>query len=125
MLAIETVTPRAEAFAHDPEDLREIDATNWMPVQYLNYVLNMHSDLTVLRAILRCSRHRRRADMPALAARVALTPRRLRAALGRLERAGLLLLRGDEARLTLVGLAVAVASIDAGRKRRPAPALAA
>jgi Mn-dependent DtxR family transcriptional regulator len=72
----------------------------------------------VLRAILRCSRHRRSADRAALALRVDATEAELDQALATLSAEGLVVDDRLGSRLTLMGLAVAVASIP-----RPKPLL--
>jgi hypothetical protein len=80
----------------------------------------MHYELSVLRALLRLARRRASADIDQLLVRVGGVPADLRDALRRLEKAGLVerLPHGGFAgageaagRLTLSGLAVAVASV--------------
>jgi RIO-like serine/threonine protein kinase len=81
----------------------------------------MQYDISVLRAILRLSRHRRQVDLAAITLRVAGELPELRDALRRLEQQGLVVREPDIARLTLQGLAVAVASIPARSKPARAP----
>lgn len=64
----------------------------------------------VLRAVLRCARHRRAASRAALLVRVDCTNTELDAALEKLARDGLIHSSSD-ARLTMSGLAVALAAI--------------
>jgi len=73
--------------------------------------------LDILRAVLRCHRHRRPADLAALELRVLVEGDELRAALGLLERVGLVRRLGAEVKLTFEGFAVAVASLPGARKR--------
>jgi hypothetical protein len=76
----------------------------------------LHLDL--LRALFRLHRYRRTADLAALELRVPLNRVALRDAVRGLERAGAVTFDGREARLTLVGLALAAASAGAKRKAR-------
>jgi DNA-binding MarR family transcriptional regulator len=75
----------------------------------------MHYELSVLRALLRLARRRAAADIDQLLVRVGGAPADLRVAMRRLEQAGLVeRLPGTgegHGRLTLSGLAVAVASV--------------
>jgi hypothetical protein len=75
----------------------------------------MHYELSVLRALLRLARRRAAADIDQLLVRVGGAPADLRVAMRRLEQAGLVeRLPGageGNGRLTLSGLAVAVASV--------------
>jgi predicted transcriptional regulator len=75
----------------------------------------MHYELSVLRALLRLARRRSAADIDQLLVRVGGAPGDLRDAMRKLELAGLVerLAGGAEGsgRLTLSGLAVAVASV--------------
>ena len=84
----------------------------------------MHYELSVLRALLRLARRRAAADIDQLLVRVGGAPADLRVAMRRLEQAGLVeRLPGageSNGRLTLSGLAVAVASIKASANRRSA-----
>ncbi len=84
----------------------------------------MHYELSVLRALLRLARRRCAADIDQLLVRVGGAPAELRDAMRRLEQAGLverLPGAGDgNGRLTLSGLAVAVASIKDSANRRSA-----
>ncbi len=66
--------------------------------------------IAVLRAALRCARHRREASREALLLRVDCTEPELDEALAALAREGLVRSPRD-ARLTLAGLAVAVATV--------------
>jgi RIO-like serine/threonine protein kinase len=66
-------------------------------------------DLTVLRALARLSRMRKAVDCEALALRAGASVEEVRGALGRLSRADLVD-RAATPRLTLSGLAIAVAS---------------
>ena len=66
--------------------------------------------IAVLRAALRCSRHRREVSRSALLVRVDCSESELDAALAQLARDGLVRSPND-ARLTMAGLAVAVATI--------------
>jgi RIO-like serine/threonine protein kinase len=66
--------------------------------------------ITILRAALRCARHRREVTREALIVRVDCTESELDAALAELARDGLVHAPSD-ARLTMAGLAVAVATI--------------
>ena len=81
-----------------------------------------HISLAVLRASLRCARHRRNPSRQALLVRVDCTERELDDALAALAKEGLVRSPRD-ARLTFAGLAVAVASIPPVRAQR-APARA-
>jgi hypothetical protein len=74
-------------------------------------------EIEVLRAALRCARHRRTGDRAALLLRVDCSEPELERALERLAGAGLVR-SADDPRLTLEGLAVAVASL---RPFRAAP----
>jgi hypothetical protein len=76
-------------------------------------------DFMVLRALARLSRMRRAVDCEALALRAGGSIEDVRGALGRLSRANLVD-RSAEVRLTLAGLAVAVASGAAAEKPRRA-----
>ncbi len=77
----------------------------------------MDYEHSILRALLRLSRRRAQADMQSLLDRVGGGAADLRDALRRLESSGFVLRRADsDMRLTLPGLAVAVASV-AGRRR--------
>jgi len=81
--------------------------------------------IAVLRAALRCARHRRPVSREALLVRVDCTEPELDEALSALSREGLVRSPRD-ARLTLAGLAVAVATIPPIRAHRaPARARAA
>lgn len=73
--------------------------------------------LDVLRAVLRCHRYRRPADLAALELRVDASGAQLRASLRLLEQAGMVRLFGSETKLTFEGFAVAVASLPGARKR--------
>lgn len=81
----------------------------------------MKKHVEVLRAILRCSRHRRTADHAALRLRVECTERELERALAKLVGDGLVYQtpRGAMA-LTLAGLAVAAATLPPVSKKRAA-----
>ncbi|HEY2514293.1 MAG TPA: hypothetical protein VGI39_25675 [Polyangiaceae bacterium] len=87
------------------------------------------NDLMVLRALARLSRMRKAVDGEALALRAGGSEEEVRGALGRLSRAGLVERSATEVRLTMGGLAVAVAfagsagegSVRVGRSK-PAPA---
>ena len=81
-------------------------------------------DLTVLRALARLSRMRKAVDYEALALRAGGSLEEVRAALGRLSRASLVDRQAEAPRLTMAGLAVAVASGArvAPAVRRQAPA---
>jgi DNA-binding IscR family transcriptional regulator len=92
----------------------------------------MRYDTQILRAMLRLARRRQAADLEALSARVEASPAELRDALRRLEAQGLVARGGaaGEGRLTMTGLAVAVATVAraAGQRkpgRRPARVRAA
>ncbi|HEX7600951.1 MAG TPA: hypothetical protein VF316_05070 [Polyangiaceae bacterium] len=77
----------------------------------------LHLDL--LRAVLRCHRYRRPADLAALELRVDASAAQLRGSLRLLEQAGMVrrLPSSEEVRLTFEGFAVAVASLPGARKR--------
>jgi hypothetical protein len=75
--------------------------------------------IAVLRAALRCARHRRAISREALLVRVDCTSAELDVALAELAQRGLVHGARD-ARLTLAGLAVAVATIPPLRATRPA-----
>ena len=80
-----------------------------------------HVRLAVLRASLRCARHRRAPDRAALLLRVDCSASELDAALAELADEGLVRSARD-GRLTFAGLAVAVASLpplEARAARRP------
>jgi len=75
----------------------------------------MNIEATVLRAMLRVARRCEAADEEALALRVGGSRARVRAAMRRLDSAGLVeRRRGQAPRLTLAGLAVAVGLLPAG-----------
>lgn len=74
--------------------------------------------ILVLRAALRCARHRRAASRAALAVRVDCSETDLDAALVTLARAGLIHSEAD-VRLTMCGFAVAVATIAPVSAARP------
>lgn len=78
----------------------------------------MQYDILVLRAILRLSRHRRSVDVASLTLRVPEEGGEpaLRNALRRLETQGLAVREQDRARLTMMGLAVAVASLPSHKR---------
>lgn len=85
----------------------------------------MNYEHSILRALLRLARRRSAADSERLLDRVGGTTAELRDALRRLETDGFIDRRAeDNVRLTMPGLAVAVASI-AGRRRAKAPQRAA
>jgi hypothetical protein len=67
------------------------------------------NDLNVLRALSRLSRMRKNVDGEALALRAGGTVEEVRGALGRLSRAALVERSAEGVRLTMAGLAVAVA----------------
>jgi DNA-binding IclR family transcriptional regulator len=70
----------------------------------------MSTEIAVLRVLLRLSRRRAPATLADLVARVGADARDVHRALGALARAQLVQRSGDTARLSLAGLAVAVAS---------------
>jgi DNA-binding Lrp family transcriptional regulator len=70
------------------------------------------TDAKVLRALLRLARRRLAADIEAIVLRVGASPAAVRAALRRLDAQGLLE-RGPTIRLTMAGLALAVALLPA------------
>ncbi len=75
----------------------------------------MTYESSILRALFRLSKRGALADLPALVLRVGGTLADVRHALRRLERCGLVVRsHDDDTRLTLEGLAVAVASRSAG-----------
>ena len=76
-------------------------------------------DLSVLRALARLSRMRKSVDCEALALRAGGSSEEVRGALGRLSREQLVD-RGAGTRLTMAGLAVAVASGEAAARGRRA-----
>jgi|KBSSwiStaDraftv2_1062776.scaffolds.fasta_scaffold2141445_2 hypothetical protein len=72
----------------------------------------MHTELAVLRAMLRISRRRATSDLDTLLLRVGGTESELRTALRSLAASGFVeRLRSGDCRLTMAGLAVAVAQI--------------
>ncbi len=75
----------------------------------MDYVPRMNDDQMVLGAMLRLARRRIEANTEELLERVVLDPSRLRASLARLDVAGLAERRVSGARLTMAGVAVAVA----------------
>jgi len=82
----------------------------------------MSFDTRVLGAMLRLGRYRRAADDEAVALRVGGRASSARASMRRLEQAGLVdLRRGRPARLTMAGLAVAVAVARSGAPRANVP----
>jgi Mn-dependent DtxR family transcriptional regulator len=83
----------------------------------------MTFDAEVLRAMLRLARGRQAAHDDAVALRVGGTEPAVRAAMRRLEAAGLVEIRaGRSARLTMFGFAIALALIPSRRQRvRRAP----
>jgi Mn-dependent DtxR family transcriptional regulator len=81
----------------------------------------MSIEAMILRAMLRLARRRQAADGEALTARVSGSEAQVRAALRRLDAAGLVERRGDHPpRLTMAGLAVALGLLAAPRAARPA-----
>jgi len=80
-------------------------------------------DLRVLRAVARLSRTRKAVDLESIALRAGGSFREVRSALGRLSRASLVQ-GGGAPRLTMAGLAVAVASGAAPVRKRKVPAAA-
>jgi Mn-dependent DtxR family transcriptional regulator len=76
----------------------------------------MNDDSLVLGAMLRLARRRVEADVNELYERVGVDHARIRASLGRLDAAGLVERRAIGARLTMSGLATAVA-LRPGRAR--------
>jgi hypothetical protein len=83
----------------------------------------MHTELAILRAMLRISRRRATADLDTLLVRVGGTEAECRVAIRSLEAAGFVERRpGGQVRLTMAGLAVAVAQIPAVKAAaKPAP----
>jgi Mn-dependent DtxR family transcriptional regulator len=80
----------------------------------------MSFDTSVLRAMLRLARHRRPAEEDAVAARVGETTAAVRASMRRLQATGLVEIRPlCPARLTLSGLAIAIALIRSEARRAP------
>ena len=69
----------------------------------------MNDDTLVLGAMLRLARRRVEANVDELFERVGIDPARIRASLGRLDAEGLVERRAIGARLTMSGLATAVA----------------
>jgi RIO-like serine/threonine protein kinase len=78
-------------------------------------------DVSVLRAVARLSRTRRAVDCESIALRAGGSLEDVRASLGRLSRASLVD-RSSTVRLTMAGLALAVASGAAVIRRSSAPA---
>lgn len=78
----------------------------------------MNDDTLVLGAMLRLARRRVEANVNELFERVGVEPARIRASLGRLDAAGLVERRPTGARLTMSGLATAVA-LRPSRSRAP------
>lgn len=86
-------------------------------------VLAMLLDTQILRAIARLSRKSMPATCSEIELRVAAEPHEIRSALVRLSRSSLVVRRLDEVRLTMFGLAVAVASgASPKRSARRSPA---
>lgn len=85
----------------------------------------MHTELAILRAMLRLQRRRATCDLDTLLVRLGGTEAELRVGLRALEAAGFVerLGKASAARLTMAGLAVAVAQIApiGARKRAAAP----
>ncbi len=82
----------------------------------------MNYEHSILRALLRLARRRSAADSERLLDRVGGTTAELRDALRRLEADGFVArMTEDNVRLTMPGLAVAVASIAGRRKSKAAP----
>ena len=75
------------------------------------------NDLTVLRALARLSRMRKAVNGEALALRAGGSVEEVRGALGRLSRAGLVERSATGVRLTMGGLAMAVAFAGSGGER--------
>jgi Mn-dependent DtxR family transcriptional regulator len=80
----------------------------------------MNDDTLVLGAMLRLARRRVEANVNELYERVGVDPARIRASLGRLSADGLVERRATGARLTMAGLATAVA-LRPGRLRLVQP----
>jgi Mn-dependent DtxR family transcriptional regulator len=79
----------------------------------------MSIDALVLRAMLRLARRREAADNGAITLRVGESRSQVRASLRRLEADGLVETRSnDTSRLTMSGLAIAVALLPAARPQR-------
>jgi len=81
-------------------------------------------DTRILRAVARLSRASKAATIPEIELRVAAEPHEIRRALARLAQSLMVVRRTDEVRLTMFGLAMAVASGAAqasgrGRARGP------
>lgn len=74
----------------------------------------MNTDAMVLRALLRLARRRLPADDEAIVVRVGAAPGDVRAAIRRLDTLGLVE-RGPTTRLTMAGLAVAIAMLPTQR----------
>jgi Mn-dependent DtxR family transcriptional regulator len=74
----------------------------------------MTFDANVLRALLRLARRREAAAVASVAVRVSGTPSKVRASMRRLRSGGLVEMRATgEVRLTMAGLAVAIALLPA------------
>jgi Mn-dependent DtxR family transcriptional regulator len=85
-------------------------------------VRTMSYDLSILRAMLRLARRREAADVEALELRVGGDPSEVRASLRRLAAGGYVeRLGATGARLTMEGLAVAVATVAAVKRKSSAP----
>lgn len=80
----------------------------------------MNHDAMILRAMLRLARRRQEGDEAAIALRAGGSGAQVRAAMRRLEARGLLVRSADRARLTMQGLAVAVAMLPAAGSARAA-----
>jgi Mn-dependent DtxR family transcriptional regulator len=79
----------------------------------------MTFDAYVLRAMLRLARGRKSAEVDDLALRVGSAPSKVRASMRRLRASGLVEPLGTtESRLTMAGLAVAVAMLPRGMPKR-------
>ena len=79
---------------------------------------SMSTEIVVLRALLRLARRRNPATLEDLLSRVPKGAREVQHALASLARAQLVLRSGDTARLSLAGLAVAVAATANAKQQR-------
>jgi Sugar-specific transcriptional regulator TrmB len=102
------------------EVYKRITFVYWTSVQHGGMVRLMNDESLVLGAMLRLARRGCEATVDELYERVGSDRARIRSALGRLDRAGLVERRNSGARLTLAGLAVGVGlrPIHAGVTRR-------
>jgi hypothetical protein len=102
----------------DLAEVRKIDSTNLYVCSVLNIMASMSTEIAVLRALLRFSRRRAPPTLADLLHRVGGDLAELQRALSSLSRSELIVRNGETARLSLTGLAVAVAAAANARRAK-------